>query len=152
MASTKAVNKSEVTRSGDVRRLVKYGLFAVIAASVVNILVLLLGLGVFDFPSEFVGGPFGPLAVGPVVVNSAIAAIGATLVYGVISRYSRQPNRTFAIIAGVVLVLSFAMFLAPDLSGAPPSVFALLAVMHVTAAVTIIGVLTRATNQEGESR
>lgn len=152
MASTKAVNKSEVIRSVGVRRLVRYGLFAVIAASIVNVVVLLLGLGVFEFPSEFVGGPFGPLAVGPVVVNSAIAAIGATLVYGVIGRFSGRPNRTFTIIAGVVLVLSFAMFLAPDLSGAPPSVFAILAVMHVTAAVTIVGILTRAMAQEGESR
>ena len=152
MASTKAVNKSEATRPVGMHRLARYGLLAVIATSIVNVIVLLLGLGVFEFPSEFVAGPFGPLAMGPVVVNSAVAAIGATLVYGVVSRYSGRPNRTFTIIAGVVLVLSFAMFLAPDLSGAPPSVFALLAVMHVTAAVTIVGVLTRAMTQEGESR
>ena len=152
MASTKAVNKSEATRSVGMHRLARYGLFAVIATSIVNVVVLLLGLGVVEFPPEFVGGPFGPLAMGPVVVNSTVAAIGASLVYGAVSRYSGRPNRTFTIIAGIVLVLSFAMFLAPDLSGAPPRVFAMLAVMHVTAAATIVGVLTRATNREGESR
>lgn len=152
MASTKATNKSEATESVGRRRLVRYGLAAVIVASIANVLLLLLGLAVFEIPSEFVGGPFGPLAAGPVVVNSAVAAIGATLVYGVVSQYSGRPNRTFTIIAGVVLVLSFAMFLAPDLSGAPSRVFALLAVMHVTAAVTIVGVLTRAADREGESR
>ena len=152
MESTKAVNKSEATQSVGMYRLARYGLFAVINASIANVLVLLLGLGAFEFPSEFVGGPFGPLAVGPVVINSAVAAIGATLVYGVVTRYSERPNRTFTIIAGIVLVLSFAMFLAPDLSRAPLSVFAILAVMHVITAVTIVGVLTRATNQESEPR
>ena len=152
MASTKAVNKLEATRSVGVYRLARYGLFAVLATSIVNVLVLLIGLEVFEFPSEFVGGPFGPLAVGPIVVNSAVAAIGATLVYGAVARYSPRPERTFTIIAGVVLVLSFAMFLAPDLSGAPLSVFAMLAVMHVVTAFTIVGVVTRAPDQEGESR
>lgn len=152
MAATTATNESESSSSVGASRLVKFGLFALLVVSIVNVLVLFIGLATVEFPAEFVGGPFGPLAVGPVVVNSAVAAIGATLVYGVVTRYFSRPNRTFTIIGGVVLVLSFAMFLTPDLSGAPPRVFATLAVMHVTGAVTIVGVLTRATNQEVESR
>ncbi len=152
MASTNAMTKSETSRSVGRKQLVKYGLIALIAVIVVNVLVLFIGLATIEFPAEFVGGPFGPLAVGPVVVNSAVAAIGATLAYGVITRYSARPNRTFTAIAGVILVLSFAMFLTPDLSGAPPRVFAILAVMHVTAAVTIVGVLTRAMNREARFR
>ena len=148
MASTTAMDEAESTSSVGTFRLAKFGLLALLGASIVNVLVLFAGLATVEFPSEFVGGPFGPLAVGPVVMNSAVAAIGATLVYGVVTRYSARPNWTFTIIAGVVLVLSFAMFLAPDLSGAPSRVFALLAVMHVAAAVTIVGVLTWATNQE----
>lgn len=152
MASTNATTKSETNGSVDVHRLMKHGLFALLAVSIVNVLVLFIGLSMVEFPSEFVGGPFGPLAVGPVVGNSAVAAVGATLVYGVMVRYSARPNRTFTIAAVVVLVLSFAMFLAPDLSGAPPRVLAILAVMHVTAAVTIVGILTRVTNPEVVSR
>ncbi|WP_336346012.1 DUF6069 family protein [Halalkalicoccus ordinarius] len=152
MAATTAMNESESNSSRGMFRLVKFGLLALVVVSIVNLLVLSIGLALVAFPAEFVGGPFGPLAVGPVVVNSAIAAIGATLVYGVVSRFSGRPNRAFTIIAGVVLVLSFAMFLAPDISGAPPRLFAILAVMHVTAAVTIVAILTRATTQEGESR
>lgn len=144
MASTKAVNNSEATRTIGLRRLVRYGLFAVLAASLVNVLVLVISLALFEFPSDFVGGPFGPLASGPVVVNSAVAVVGATLVYGAITRYAARPNRTFIVIAAIALVLSFAMFLAPAIAGAPLRVFAVLAVMHVTAAVTIVGVLTRA--------
>ncbi|WP_227377124.1 DUF6069 family protein [Haladaptatus halobius] len=151
MASTTAMNNSELSRSVGTVRLAKFGLLALLIVSIVNVLVLFIGLAIVEFPSEFVGGPFGPLAVGPVVVNSAVAAIGATLVYEVVTRYAARPNRTFTIIGGVFLVLSFTMFLVPDLSGAPPRVFATLAVMHVTAAVTIVAVLTRATNQEAES-
>jgi hypothetical protein len=150
MASTNAMNEAESSSSVGAFRLVKFGLLALLIVSIVNVLVLFIGLAIVEFPSEFVGGPFGPFAVGPVVMNSTVAAIGATLVYGVVTRHSARPNRTFTIIAGVFLVLSFAMFLAPDLSGAPPRVFATLAVMHVTAAVTIVGVLTRVTNQEVE--
>lgn len=142
------MNESESSSSVGTFRLAKFGLIALLVVSIVNVLVLYIGLAIVEFPSEFVGGPFGPLAVGPVVMNSAVAAIGATLVYGVVTRYAARPNRTFAIIAGVVLVLSFTMFLAPGLAGAPPSVFAALAAMHVIAAVAIVGVLTRATNQE----
>ena len=152
MAATNAMTNSKTRESVGLHRLIKYGVAALLAASIVNVFVLFVGLATLEFPSEFVGGQFGPLAVGPVVVNSAVAATGATLVYGGITRYSGRPNRTFTVVAGVVLVLSFAMFLAPDLSGAPPRVFATLAVMHVTAAVTIVGVLTRAATPEVESR
>jgi hypothetical protein len=152
MAAKNAMTKAETNGYVKISRLIKYGIAALLTASIVNVLVLFMGLAMFDFPPEFVGGPFGPLAVGPVVGNSAVAAIGATVVYGIVTRYSTRPNRTFAIIAGVVLVLSFAMFLTPNLSGAPPRVFAVLAVMHVTAAVAIVGVLIQTTNQEAESR
>ena len=152
MAANNATTKAEMNGFVGASRLVKFGIAALLAASIVNVLVLFIGLAVVDFPAEFVGGPFGPLAVGPVVINSAVAAIGATLVYGVVTRYAPRANRTFTIIAGAILILSFAMFLAPDLAGAPPRVFATLAVMHVTATVTIVGVLTRATTQEEMSR
>ena len=96
-----------------------------------------------EYPSEFVGGTFGPLAAGPVFINSAAAAIGATVVYGLVTHYAARPNRTFVIIAAVALVVSFGMFLAPDIAGAPLRVFLTLGFMHVTAAVVIVGVLLR---------
>lgn len=147
MASMRATNESEKNVAVGAHRLAQYGLLAVIAASVVNVCLLFIGLAVAEFPADFVGGPFGPLAVGPVVVNSAVAAVAATVVYGVITRYAARPNRTFAIVAGVALVLSFAMFLAPDIAGAPLALYTFLSVMHVAAAVVIVGVLIRASNQ-----
>lgn len=152
MASIHASNEAEVDDPISVRRLVQYGFFALVAVCLVNVLVLFVGLAVATFPAEFVGGPFGPLAVGPVVANSAIAAVGATLAYGVITHYASRPNRMFVIVAGVVLLLSFAMFLSPDIAGAPLAVYAFLGVMHVSAAVVIVGILIRAASPEGASR
>lgn len=152
MASTTASDEPERKGSVGALRAMKYGAGALAAACVVNVLILFISLAVTDFPSEFVGGPFGPLAVGPVGINSALAAVGATLVYGVLARYAARPNRTFVVVAGVALLLSFAMFLAPDIAGAPLDVFVVLAVMHVATAIVIVGILTRARSSEVASR
>lgn len=132
------------------KRLATYGLLAVLLASSVNGLVRAIALTAAGVPVVF------PLAWGPVIASSAIGAVGATLVYGVITRVSARPNRTFTIIAMIVLLLSFAgpvnVYLSPppELAGTPWSVYATLAVMHVTAAAVIVSVLTRATNPEGK--
>lgn len=152
MASIEATNEPKSDLAIGARRLVRYGLYAAITAIVVNLAVLFIGLEIADFPADYVGGPFGPLAIGPVIINTTIAAIGATVIFGIIARYSANPARTFVIAAGIALVLSFAMFLAPDLAGAPMGVFAFLAVMHITAAVSIVGVLLRATKSDGVAR
>jgi hypothetical protein len=121
-------------------RLVKYGLFAVIAASVTNAIVGVIAVAVFGVPDGF-----GGLGWGPIVVSSALGAVVATGVYGLIARYSTRPNRTFTIVSAVVLLLSYLPFGRPPpaLAGASQSVFVTLGVMHVTAAVAIVGVLTR---------
>lgn len=137
---TTAVDAEASTRVG-ANRLIKYGLFAVIAASVVNALFRVIALAVVDIPAAYFPLPLG---WGPVLASSAIGAVGATVVYGVITRYATRPNRTFTIVAAVVLVLSFGNLLTPALAGAPLAVYAILAVMHVTAAVAIVAVLTRA--------
>lgn len=128
-------------------RLAKYGLFAVLAASVTNAIVGVVALAVFDVPAGF-----GGLGWGSIIASSAIGAVVATGVYGLIARYSKRPNRTFTITAAVVLVLSYIPFLQPPptLAGASQSVFVTLGVMHVTAAVVIVGVLTQATRSEAQ--
>ena len=134
--------ETESSGSIGVNRLVRYGLFAVIAASVVNAVIRVVALALFDVPAEF---ELFPLGWGPVMVTSAVGAVGATIVYGMISRYSHRPNWTFTIVAAVVLVLSFGTILSPPpaLAGAPLTVFTMLGAMHVAAAVAIVGVLTR---------
>lgn len=132
-----------------VKRLTTDALIAVVIASAVNGVVRVIALTAVGVPLVF------PLEWGPVIASSTIGAIGATLVYGGIVRVSTRPNRTFTIVAAIVLVLSFApilnVYLSPpsDLAGTPGSVYATLGVMHVTTAAVIVGVLTGTVHHEG---
>ena len=141
----------------DIYRLAQYGLLVVIVASVANAVIRVAALAVLDIPATFLplrGFTFGslPLGWGPVVLFSWLGAVGATIVYGVITRYSHRPNRMFTIVATLVLVLSFGAFLAPlpVLAGAPSAAFAVLALMHVTVAAVSIGMLPRALGLEDQ--
>lgn len=140
MSSTVTTVESDPSKHVSIDRLIKYGVLAAITASLVNVFVLELALAVFDVPAAFEPLPLGWM---PVVASSTIGAVGATVAYGVIGHYSTQPNRTFTTVAVVVWVLSYANLLTPALSGAPAVVYAILGLMHVTAAVTIVGVLRR---------
>lgn len=147
MAHATTATTDEPTTIG-AKRLATYGLLAVLLASAVNGLVRVIALTAAGVPLVF------PLAWGPVIASSAIGAMSAALVYGVIMRASTRPNRTFTMIAAIVLMLSFAgplnVYLSPppELAGTPWSVYATLGVMHMTAAAIIVGVLTRAINSE----
>ncbi|WP_330633167.1 DUF6069 family protein [Halocatena halophila] len=138
MPTTAPVVESE--RSKHVRRtqLIRSSGLAVFAAIVVNILVLELALAVVAIPSAFEPVPLG---WGPVAASSAVGAVGATVAYGVIARYAEHPNRMFTIVGVIVWVLSYANLLTPALNGAPVVVYAILGLMHVTSALTIIWLL-----------
>lgn len=138
MASREATVEPNVSTSIGTSRLARYGLLAVILASVVNALVLLTALGAFDVPAEY-----DPLGWGPVLVSSIVGALGATIVYGLLARVSNRPNRAFTIIAAVVLIVSFVPLVSPpaELAGAPISVLVTLGGMHVTTAAVAVGVL-----------
>lgn len=136
---TTAVDSEPPTRVG-VNRLVKYGLLTVLVAVVANALVRVIALSFIAVPAGF-----WPLGWGAVIASTALTAGVATGVYGLIARYSTRPNRTFTLVAAVVLVLSFGSFVAPPpvLAAASTSVMATLAVMHVVVAAVSVGVLRR---------
>ncbi len=62
------------------------------------------------------------------------------MIFTVVALLARRPIRTFRIVAAVVLVLSFATPLT--IPGAPLSMILTLELMHVVAAVVIVGILT----------
>lgn len=88
--------------------------------------------------------PFDALSIPPVSLLTALGAIGATIAYGVITRRSDAPDRTFAIVAGVVLLLSF----VPDVAllendpEATVSGVIVLILMHVAVAAVCVLALT----------
>ncbi len=62
------------------------------------------------------------------------------MIFTIVALLARRPIRTFRIVAAVVLVLSFATPLT--IPGAPLSMILTLELMHVVAAVVIVGMLT----------
>lgn len=85
-----------------------------------------------------------PLAWGPILTVTTIAAVGATVVYVAVSRVSTHPDRHFGSIATVVLVFSMVPVFtaAPSIPGVTTTVLVALAVLHVTTAVGLVAGLT----------
>ena len=121
---------------GSTGRALRGGVLAAVLAAVVNALVLVIWSSLFG---AVVVPPDEVLTLGPVVAASAIGAIGAAVVFGIIGRFSRRPIPVFRVIATVVLLLSLVPIPLQGVAG--PSAVALI-LMHVVAAATVVGVLT----------
>jgi hypothetical protein len=133
------VNATVTTKSVGVRTLAINGTVAVVGSVLVNAALLAVVLATDLVP------PFMALSYPPVVFLSAVGAVGATLVYGVLARRGGNYDRTFRRVAVAVLVLSFIPdigILVGDPAATLPAVLVLM-VMHVTVAAVCIGVLTR---------
>ena len=114
------------------------GGLAVVVSLLVNLAILaaVLSSGIVE--------PFDALSVPPVALLTVLGAIGATIVYGAITRRSDAPDRTFIIVAAAVLVLSFAPDLALleyDADATVPAVIVLM-IMHVAVAAACVWALT----------
>jgi hypothetical protein len=136
--STTTTDQAATAGHVDGRTLARRALVALVGAVVVNLLVTVLA-GVAG-----VAPGLDPLNVGPVALFTAIGVVGATVVYAALTRFVDDPNRTFTIVAAVVLVLSFVpdVVVAPTLPGATTAGVVVLAVLHVTTAVVCVLALT----------
>jgi hypothetical protein len=121
-------------------RLVPVGLLAALVAAVANAVVYLVAASAGAMPQEIVVNGQGPITLSVVAALSAQGAVAATIVYALVGRFARRPVRVFRVVAAVVLVLS----LVPPftITGAPISMILALELMHVIAAVVIVGLLT----------
>jgi low temperature requirement protein LtrA len=122
----------------DTRTIAIRGIVAAIVGAAVNA-GLVAATGAAGIAPDFMA-----LTYPPVVFLSVVGALGATVVYALLQRRSRDPDRTFARVAAVVLVLSF----VPDvglLVGDPAATVlgvVVLIVMHVVVASASVAVLT----------
>jgi hypothetical protein len=116
------------------------------AALLANILVYFVaGLFVAYNPQ------FLPLAtVGGTIVFTIVPAVVAVVIYALLLRFTRDPERIFTSLAAVVLVVSWIPDLTyiPDVPGASTGQTAVLMLMHLVAAVVIVGMLTRLTRAQ----
>jgi hypothetical protein len=99
---------------------------------------LVVGVGALDVAPEF-----RALTLPPVVFLSALGAVGATVVYGLLGRDVANRDRTFLRVAGAVLVLSFVPDVALLVVDPAATVLAVvvLVLMHVVVAVASVGAL-----------
>lgn len=110
---------------------------AIVLSVVVNLIVL------FAADALAVAPGFEPFEVPSVAFLSAAGAVGAVVVYALLRRYADRPDRTFARVAAVVLVLSFVpdvLLLSRDPAATVPGVLVLM-LMHVVVAAVCVGLL-----------
>ena len=125
--------------------IVRAGVIAMVTALVANAIVYFIASAVGWMPSTYINPQLGrPIGVGEVISSTVADAVGATVVFALLARFTRRPVTIFRIVAVVVLLLSFVTPLA--LPGAPLSLVLTLELMHVLAAVIIVGVLTTRTS------
>ena len=115
-------------------------------AAVANLVLffVLQALGVtFEIPLQGPGSPAGPLPAPAVAIASLVPALFAGGLLALLARFTKNPVRTFWIIAAVFLVLSFMpVFSLPVAVGIQAS----LAVMHVVAGAAIVWALSTRTS------
>lgn len=88
--------------------------------------------------------PFEHLALGRIALFSALGAVGAAIVFGLLTRRAERPDRAFIIVAVIVLLLSFGpdVWLLQSEPDATVGGVAVLMVMHVVVAASSVFALT----------
>ena len=117
------------------------GVLSIVAATALNVLI---GYAAATFLE--ISRMFWPLnGYGTIVAFTVIGVAGATVVYALVTRYSRNPMRLFLRVAVAALALSF----VPDIlllvfaPGATLISVGVLMLMHVAAFLVSVGMLTR---------
>jgi hypothetical protein len=136
--ATKAVTWERVPDG----RLLRVGVLAAVFSAIANALVLAVASSLFG---PVVIPPDEAVTSGQVMGTSVAGAVGAAVIFAVIGRFTRRPVRAFWGIAAVGLLLSF---LPIALAGVTGSSAGALALMHVVAAATNVGLLTRSGRKE----
>jgi Family of unknown function (DUF6069) len=101
-----------------------------------------------DFDTIRVGAPSAeaPFWSGAIVLFSLVGAIGAGIVYALITRLTRSANRVFLWVAIVALLLSFLMPLS--IKSPPASVFIGLELMHIVVFAFVLWLVPRRLDSE----
>lgn len=126
-------------------RVALYGLIAIVGSVVANLIVRAVGMAIVDVPSDFL-----PLTKRVVTVQFTGGLVFiAVIVFAIVDRIARNPQRAFNIIALIALILSLIpdilLLVNPEASpfGTPTlGGVAVLVVMHVVAYAVTVYTLT----------
>ena len=124
----------------------RVGLFAVLAAVVVNLIIRTLAVALFGLSG------FLPLTVGPTVAFTVVGVLGAGAVFALTARFARDPARLFVRVAFVVLLLSFVpdvlLFFSGSIPGTTVAGVVTLMAEHVATWAITVGTLTTLARRE----
>jgi hypothetical protein len=126
-------------RTEAVGNIARAGAFAAVAAVIGGVIVFLLATAVFGV-NVVMPPDMQPMPLAAVIMASLVGAIGGTVVYAALGRFTARPVTIFRIVGLVFLVLSFGGPLGtPDLDAGTR---AAMVAMHIVVGLAIIGVLT----------
>ncbi len=137
VTSSSASRQSPVASRG---RVALIGLATVVAATLANVLVYVVGDTLVAYDARFLPlvGVIGSISF------TLPAAVVAVLLYAALLRRARTPARTFTIVAAIVFVVTLIpdFTYIPTVPGATGAQTAVLVLMHTVAACVIVGMLT----------
>ena len=154
MASITATPTVALSSSASSSRGISWGRYALVALSTVvasvfaNVVVYYLGAALVGYNSGFIvlANPSG------VVIFTVVPAIVATLLYAALLRFTRHPERIFAVISAIVFVVTTIpdFTYIPTVPGATNGQTAILVLMHIAAAAVIVGMLTKLSRPQAQ--
>jgi hypothetical protein len=117
-----------------------------VLSSLVNGLIWLVLRSPFDTIRVGPPGAEAPFWSGAIVLFSLVGAIGAGIIYALLTRLTRSANRVFLWVAVVALLLSFSMPLS--IKSPPASVFIGFELMHIVVFAFVLWLVPRRTDNK----
>jgi hypothetical protein len=87
-------------------RVLLAGLIAIAGSVIANVIVLWLGVRLFNVPADF----YPTMTIQPTIIFTTLFLVVATAVFAVINRFTANPIRVWTIVATIGLIVS----LIPD--------------------------------------
>lgn len=137
-ATTSTVHNSRHISWG---RYALVGLATIVAAVLANLVVYYIGSAIIGYNPNFVVLSTN----GGTIIFTLVPAIVAVLLYAILLRFTRQPERIFVIISVIVFIVTLIpdFTYIPTVPGSSTPQTAILVLMHVVAAVVITWMLTK---------
>ncbi|MFF1823693.1 DUF6069 family protein [Kribbella sp. NPDC058245] len=126
------------TRSPHPGKLAGAAVLAIVAASLINTLLALIGRSVFSVPDDFKG--FQP---GAYIFLTVIGIAGATVAWSAIAAKAAKPVELLRKLAVIIVPVSMLADVALLVTGQSPVGVVVLAVMHVVVGLAAYFALTR---------
>jgi hypothetical protein len=134
------VNTSSTRPTVRLGSILRAGAIGTVLAIVGNVILFFIASAIGWMPQDVITPMGQPIGLQAVLSISVAAGVGATIVYALLTRFTKNPVRWFYIAAGLVFLL---MFFNPfTLPGVGAGQIIALEVMHIVTAAALVWALT----------